>query len=146
MVLYSARSCSGMWLKTSFELLAHLVRLNSPRSIILCNDCCNSTVTPALSIPVMQSSTCMFDRTSLDASGNSSLHFLAWLWTVPIQILGGLSLFRSLHRYRRASWSLSSTLVYIYTYHLATSITDIFASSKLKTKALLLGNIKIKIQ
>ena len=34
--------------------------------------------------------------------------------------------------------------IYIYTYHLATSITDIFAGSWLKSKALLLGNIKIK--
>ena len=34
----------------------------------------------------------------------------------------------------------------IYIYRLATSMTDIFASSSLKTKALLLGNIKIKIQ
>ena len=36
------------------------------------------------------------------------------------------------------------TFTFIYIYYLATSITDIFASSYLKTKALLLGNIKIK--
>ena len=37
----------------------------------------------------------------------------------------------------------ASFYIYIYLYHLATSITDIFAISKLITKALQLGNIKI---
>ena len=36
--------------------------------------------------------------------------------------------------------------IYIYIYDLAISVTDIFASSQLITKVLLLGNIKIKIQ
>ena len=41
---------------------------------------------------------------------------------------------------------LSKQIIYIYIYHLTTSVTDIVASSSPKIKALLLGNIKIKIQ
>ena len=82
MVMDSACSCSAMWLRTSFELLAHLVRLNPPRSIILSKDWCNSTAAPMSSAPARQSSTYTFDWTSTDASGNSSQHFVAWLWTV----------------------------------------------------------------
>ena len=82
MALDSACSFAEMWLRTSFELLAHLVRLNPPRSIILSKDCCNSTVAPTSSAPARQPSKYMFDGTSLDASGNSSRHFVAWLWTV----------------------------------------------------------------
>ena len=77
MVMDSACSCSAMWLRTSFELLAHLVKLNPPRYIILSKDCCNSIAAPISSARARQSSTYLFDWTSIDASGNSSQHFVA---------------------------------------------------------------------
>ena len=117
MVMDYACSCSATWLGTYFEVMAHLVRLNPPRSIILSKDCCNSTAAPMASTPARQSSTYMFDWTSIDASGSYSQHFVAWLWTVAmarnglqlptnanlgnLSIVGGSSLFKSLHRYRR---------------------------------------------